>query len=156
MDKPVETISNRIRGLARAGHSRADIARLVDRSYQQVRQVLVSDEMRKRRIDSTVTSSAPSAMSGAGMQEPVAAGYDAGLMSLPARLEVDRQSRVQLPPAWAVAPGQVFIARKFGMSIVLMDVANASEAARTGERLESAVDDLIAERRLEAMREFDD
>ena len=89
------------------------------------------------------------------MAEP-AVRYDARAAPLPARLCVDDDGRIALPSDWDVRPGQVFVARKFGGSIVLMDVADASEAARSGGPLDSAVDDLVAERRLEAMREFDD
>lgn len=149
---PTLSISDRIRALARAGHSRAEIARLVDRSYQQVRQVLVADEARARRAQSAILT--PGTVS--GVAEPAPVRYRVDPEPLPTRLSVDGLGRVQLPQQWRVSPGQVFIARKFGESIVLMDIANASEAARTGGRLDSVVDDFIAERRLEAMREFDD
>lgn len=221
MDEPKQSISDRIRALAAQGRSRAEIARLVDRSYQQVRQVLVGDEARARRLARPETGQAPGAARmadraiaqvdvsdlrsksdkirryaalgfrraaiadhmgikyqfvrnvlvgdearhrtvedgtgrmGGGVAEP-ASRYDAGLEPLPARLGVDVQGRVRLPPEWGVPPGAVFIARKLGGSIVLMDIADASQAARAGGDLDSAVDGLIAERRLEAMREFDD
>ncbi|WP_439476630.1 hypothetical protein [Brevundimonas sp.] len=222
------SITNRIRALAAAGHSRAEIARMVDRSYQQVRQVLVGDEARSRRaageapplfretsVDDTLPRMADRAISqvdvsdlgtnksakirryaamgfsrsaiashlgikyqfvrnvlvalGAsevnsrgqpapaavlGMAEP-AARYDAGI-PLPARLSIDGTGRIQLPPEWQLPAGATFVARKFDGSIVLMDIADASAAARTGGSLKSATDELIAERRLEAMREFDD
>lgn len=222
------SITDRIRTLAAAGHTRAEIARMVDRSYQQVRQVLVGDEARSRRaageappsfreasVDDTPPRMADRAISrvdvsdlgtnksakirryaamgfsrsaiashlgikyqfvrnvlvaqGAvemnssahatpaavrGTAEP-AARYDAGI-PLPARLSVDRTGRIQLPPEWRVPAGASFVARKFDGSIVLMDLADASEAARSGGSLKSATDELIAERRLEAMREFDD
>lgn len=150
--RPHQSISDRIRELAAAGHSRADIARLVDRSYQQVRQVLVADEARMRRMGADGVRKADTG----GFREPAAAPWQVRLEPRPARLQVDALGRVQLPGDWAVPAGAVFIARKFDGSIVLMDVADASEAARTGGSLNSAVDDLIAERRLEAMREFDD
>ena len=51
------SISDRIRALAAAGHSRAEIARMMDRSYQQVRQVLVADEARSRRAAEEVAPS---------------------------------------------------------------------------------------------------
>jgi hypothetical protein len=222
------TLADRIRTLAAAGHSRADIARMVDRSYQQVRQVLVEDEARSRRakegqlpsvlqaaVDDSPAQMADWAMSqvdvsdlgtnksakirryaamgfsrsaiashlgikyqfvrnvlvaqGAtkgedsarpepavvgGMAEP-ATRYDADI-PLPARLSVDRSGRIRLPPEWRIPTGATFVGRKFDGSIVLMDLADASEAARSGGRLESATDEFIAERRLEAMREFDD
>lgn len=222
------SISNRIRALAAAGHSRAEIARMVDRSYQQVRQVLVDDEGRSRRAAEEAATSLHKAAVGdpfprmadhglsqvdvsdlgtnksakirryaalgfsrsaiashlgikyqfvrnvlvahgageaniaanptpavvRGMAEP-ATRYDAGI-PLPVRLSVDRTGKIQLPPEWRVPVGATFVARKFDGSVVLMDIADASETARSGGSLKSATDELIAERRLEAMREFDD
>ncbi len=40
------TVSDKIRALARAGYGRAEIARLLDKRYQHVRNVLVDDERR--------------------------------------------------------------------------------------------------------------
>src|ERR1700744_4244719 len=52
------TVSGRIRALADAGYSRSDIAKLVDRSYQQVRNVLVEHERRTaNRIPPTINPS---------------------------------------------------------------------------------------------------
>jgi hypothetical protein len=143
------TKSDKIRRYAALGFRRAAIADHLRIKYQFVRNVLVADEARTMKNE---TSDGPPG----GMAEPAPARYDTRSEPLPARLSVDGMGRVQLPPEWGVPRGSVFIARKFGMSIVLMDVANASEAARTGGGLDSVVDDLIAERRLEAMREFDD
>lgn len=149
-----QSISDRIRELAAAGHSRADIARMVDRSYQQVRQVLVADEARARR-----GAAKPVQASGGeiprGVQEPPAPAWQALREPRPARLQVDAMGRVQLPAEWKVPAGAVFIARNFHGSIVLMDVTHASEAARVAS-MDYQSDALIAERRLEAMREFDD
>jgi hypothetical protein len=72
---------------------------------------------------------------------------------LPQRLVVDDQGRISLPEAWRVRPGAVFVARNFHGDLVLMDAGAAADRARIQP---SAVDELIAERRLEAMREFDD
>lgn len=151
---PRPSISDRIRELAAAGHSRADIARMVDRSYQQVRQVLVADEARARRNAQGV-SAAPVAAPARDVREPAATPYLAVPEPRPVRLQVDALGRVQLPREWAVASGSVFIARNFRGSIVLMDVSQASEAARIAS-MDYGSDALIAERRLEAMREFDD
>ncbi|HZW16550.1 MAG TPA: hypothetical protein VFF66_09885 [Brevundimonas sp.] len=153
--EPRQSISDRIRELAAAGHSRADIARMVDRSYQQVRQVLVADEARARRNAQGPRTAASASAPSTGVREPAAPAYRAAPEPRPARLQVDGSGRVQLPPEWRVQPGSVFIARNFRGDIVLMDVTRASEAARI-ESMGRASDDLIAERRLEAMREFDD
>jgi len=147
---PRQSISDRIRELAAAGHSRADIARMVDRSYQQVRQVLVADEARARR-----NARAPGTVAPASVREPASPPWQAMAEPRPVRLQVDAMGRVQLPGDWGVPAGAVFIARNFMGDIVLMDVTRASEAARI-ESMGRASDGLIAERRLEAMREFDD
>ena len=217
-------ISDRIRALAAAGSSRAEIARVVDRSYQQVRQVLVADEARARRSAPPETAVEQLRMAGraigavdvsdlksksakmrryaalgfsrtaiaehmdvkyqfvrnvlvadevrrrqtthqasgsvsdpalTGFREPTPRPYQAMAEPRPARLQVDAMGRVQLPGEWGVPPGTVFIARNFHGSIVLMDVSQASEAARIAS-MDYGSDALIAERRLEAMREFDD
>ncbi len=153
---PHQSISDRIRELAAAGHSRADIARMVDRSYQQVRQVLVADEARVRRnTQGSRVGAAPVAATAREVREPAAPAYHAVGEPRPARLQVDALGRVQLPGDWGVPAGAVFIARNFHGSIVLMDVTQASEAARIAS-MDYDSDALIAERRLEAMREFDD
>jgi hypothetical protein len=154
-DRPRQTISDRIRELAAAGHSRADIARMVDRSYQQVRQVLVNDEARARRARRPLAGGPTTNPATTGVREPPAAAWRTLPEPRPARLQVDALGRVQLPPEWQVPAGAVFIARNFHGSIVLMDVTEASEAARIASMSYSS-DALIAERRLEAMREFDD
>jgi len=43
-----KTIADKIRALAAAGNSRADIARVLQRSYQQVRNVLEQDKVRAK------------------------------------------------------------------------------------------------------------
>lgn len=121
---------------------------MVDRSYQQVRQVLVADEARARRL-----AEQPQARKAGGAVREPARRYDVNLPDLPARLEVDSQGRVALPREWGVRPGTVFVARRFQNDIVLMDARNAADLARRAD--DSGVDGLIAERRWEAMREFD-
>jgi hypothetical protein len=136
--------SARIRFLKDLGYRQVDIAR-----HLGLREQHVSNVVRGPRPKSE-TPADPG-----GVREP-ATRYDPEWSLRPTRIEVDGAGRVQLPPEWGVPRGQVFIGRRFGMSVVLMEVENASLAARTGANLESAVDDLLAERRLEAMREFDD
>ncbi len=141
--------SAKIRRYAAMGFSRSAIASHLGIKYQFVRNVLVAKGASEVHNPAHTT---PAAVR--GMAEP-AARYDASI-HLPARLNVDRTGRIQLPPEWRVPAGATFVARKFDGSIVLMDLADASEAARSGGSLKSATDELIAERRLEAMREFDD
>lgn len=140
----LKTKSARIRRLKDLGYRQADIAR-----HLGIRDQHVSNVLRAPRPRSETDAPPP------GFREP-AKPFSGADPALPVRLVVERGGAIRLPGAWGVAPGRVFIARKFGGSIVLMDVAEASGAARTGGRLDSAVDDLVAERRLEAMREFDD
>ncbi len=143
-------ISARIRALAAAGHGRAEIARMVDRSYQQVRQVLVADEARRRRHE---VAAAQASASTSGMAED---SRPFAFHDVPARLQVDDQGRVLLPPEWDVPAGAVFMARRFGNDIVLMDAGQAAERARMETRPDSMADALIAERRWEAAREYED
>ena len=123
---PRQSISDRIRELAAAGHSRADIARMVDRSCQQARQVLVADEARARRNARGPRAAGPSA----SVREPGSPACRAAPEPRPARVQVDAMGRVQLPSEWSVRPGSVFIAHNFMGDVVLMDVSRASEAAR--------------------------
>lgn len=142
--------SAKIRRYAALGFSRSAIASHLGIRYQFVRNVLVA-----QGASDVNTPVHPAAAAVRGMAEPAAPRYDAGI-PFPARLSVDRTGRIQLPPEWHVPAGATFVARKFDGSIVLMDIADASEAARSGGGLKSATDELISERRLEAMREFDD
>lgn len=203
MSKP--TIADQIRSLARQGLPRAEIARRVDRSYQQVRQVLVGDEARARRLENSGNPQGVDAalqaidVSDLGTnksarmrryaqhgfrradiarfmgvryqfvrnvleQADAAKAAEPGLSEdavafapfdprLPVRLVVDDTGALRLPPAWKVAPGTVFVGRNFGGEIVLMP---ARAAAAAGQLPTSEVDDFIAERRREAMREFND
>lgn len=140
----LKTKSARIRHLKDLGYRQADIARHLGVLDQHV-----SNVVRGPRPKGEMSHSMP----GVGEPGRVFTGTE---MARPVRLVVERGCVVRLPESWNLATGAVFIARKLGNSIVLMDAAEASEAARSGRRLDSAVDDLIAERRLEAMREFDD
>jgi hypothetical protein len=140
----LKTKSARIRHLKDLGYRQADIARHLGILDQHV-----SNVVRGPRPKSETGPSTP------GVVESTKA-FAGTRTLLPVRLIVERSGVVRLPASWDVATGSVFIARKFGGSIVLMDAADASEAARSGQLAGNAVDDLIAERRLEAMREFDD
>jgi len=141
--------SAKIRRYAAMGFSRSAIASHLGIKYQFVRNVLVAQGATEGE-----NSARPAPAVVGGMAEP-ATRYDAEI-PLPARLSVDRSGRIQLPREWRIPTGATFVGRKFDGSIVLMDLADASEAARSGGSLESATDEFIAERRLEAMREFDD
>ena len=140
----LKTKSARIRHLKDLGYRQADIARHLGILDQHV-----SNVVRGPRPKSEAPRSTP------GVGEPAKA-FTRPDVPLPVRLTVERGGVVRLPEIWGVATDSVFIARKFGDSIVLMDATDAAETARSERRPDSAVDELIAERRLEAMREFDD
>ena len=135
------TTSARIRYLKDLGYRQADIARRLG-----IRDQHVSNVVRGPRPKS---EGAPAN----GLSEPAPASFGHAPETLPARVSVDAAGRVALPSAWGVRPGSAFIARRFGDSIVLMDVREAARVAREAGDATSA---LIAERRLEAMREFED
>jgi len=150
-DKPISAVdiahipskSGRIRFLKDLGYRQADIARHLGIRDQHVSNVVRGPRPKHEARTPTQSVSEPS--------RPFR--FDG---PLPSRIVVEPGGVVRLPHQWGVSPGAAFIARKLGNSIVLMDVTHASEAARTASGPDSAVDALIAERRLEAMREFDD
>lgn len=136
--------SARIRHLKDLGYRQADIAR-----HLGIRDQHVSNVVRGPRPK----ADGPARVEGVSEAERP---FQNVSPPRPVRLTVGIDGAVRLPGQWGVRPGTAFIARKFGGSLVLMDVAEASEAACLDEGADDAVDDLIAERRLEAMREFDD
>ncbi len=150
---PHRTIADKIRALAAAGYSRGDIASFLNRSYQQVRQVLVQDERRKTRLEQESPLTA--------VREAWAA-YKASEPP-PYRIAVDNEGRITLPAEWGFEPGQLFVARKVFSDIVMLNGPGAAaEAGGTSELGPLPADqwyaseDLIAERRREAVKELDD
>lgn len=152
------SISDKIRQLAAAGYSRRQIADLIDRSYQQVRQVLVEDERRagRRRPAEPRPSPAPLPPT-QGLSEPPA--VFGGLF----RLQVEEGGVVRLPPhlltALNVAPGSVLISELHDDHLTVLSPRAAMAKVDalmapfkwTGGPMAS--DELIAERRAEAERE---
>lgn len=157
-----QSISDRIRELAAAGYSRADIARMVDRSYQQVRQVLVGDEARARRYDLPQAPSQPAQVSERGA---IYRHESASMIGDIARIPIAADGSALLP-AEVVArltggQGHILIGRFVEDALwMLGPVAAAAKAKeglpawRPGEPMWS--DMLIAERRAEAARELED
>ncbi len=153
-----QTISARIRALAEAGYSRSQIAGLVERSYQQVRQVLVDEERRR-------ASRAPSHPTGPGMLQETAPFQAArpGFEPVSERLVIDHGGRLTLPAsllkALGVHPGEVFLAiGEAEGTVLLMNSKKALEQAQALVRRfvppgVSLVDELLAERRAEAARD---
>ena len=139
------SVSDKIRALGRMGLARADIARLLGKRYQHVRNVLEAE--RVHAVPATAT---------------------AGLAESPARFET--ASRLVIGPGGVLVlprelmeslgleAGGVLIARREGDKLVLIDGLTASR--RAVERLRallppgpSMADELIAERRAEAARD---
>jgi hypothetical protein len=147
------SISDKIRRLHAAGYSRARIADLVDRSYQQVRQVLVEDERRANRGRAAAPRAAPRAT----VQEPAVAFE--GIV----RLEVQAGGVIQLPPevqaALNMRAGGVLIGELGPDRLVILSARAAALKAQAliaglgnnPDRLLS--EELIADRRAEAARE---
>lgn len=152
-------ISDRVRALAQAGYSRSEIAKLIDRTYQQVRQVLVEDERRRSRQDQPAPISS-------GFHEETAPFDPFPKPTRPTaaeRLEVDGAGRLTLSPklrdVLGLAPGDVCVAIPEGEGVImLMSPLTAMKQAQAIIRRfippgVSLVDELLAERRAEVERE---
>ncbi|WP_374575864.1 AbrB/MazE/SpoVT family DNA-binding domain-containing protein [Phenylobacterium sp.] len=150
------TVADKIRALDRAGYPRAEIARLLGKRYQHVRNVLEGDK----------------AAASSGVSEGDAAPFRADVHPTQwrgggvFRMEMDAQGRLALPrqviDAWGLKPGSVVMGRLEGESIELIAGATSARRARElARRLlppggPSMVDELIADRRAEVRRELDD
>ncbi len=141
------SVADKIRALDAAGYSRAEIARLLNKRYQHVRNVLEGDKLKAR-----------SARPGAKPWEApttVRAGESF-------RMTVGTGGVVVLPPelmeAFGLHPGTNLIAHLEGERFTLVSPGESWRKAtasippwRTGEPLWS--EELIAERRREAQKE---
>lgn len=154
------TISGRIRALAQSGFSRSEIAELVQRSYQQVRQVLVEDERRRTRNDMPVVARAGVQEDSTDFSRP-----PSGLGLHTQRVQLDESGRLVLPPSLIktldARPGEWIIAVSAeDGTVALLSARAAMRQAQAIVRAfapagVSLVDELIAERRAEAAREND-
>lgn len=150
------SVSDKIRRLSAAGYSRRQIADLVARSYQQVRQVLVEDERRAGRRMAAHSGPDLARPAGGVAEAPVTFG---GIY----RLDVEDGGVVRLPPAvlaaLQVSTGSVLISELGEDRLTLLSTGAAWRKVQdlvasldlAPERLLS--DELIAERRQEAARE---
>jgi hypothetical protein len=154
------SVSDKIRRLAAAGYSRRQIADLVGRSYQQVRQVLVEDERRaglRSTAQHTPAARPASDPSSGGVAEP---GVKFGGIY---RLDVEDGGVVRLPPAvqtvLGASPGGVLIAELADDRLIVLSTEAAWRQVKDLVRSfgidpeRRLSDELIAERRLEAARE---
>jgi bifunctional DNA-binding transcriptional regulator/antitoxin component of YhaV-PrlF toxin-antitoxin module len=138
------TVSDKIRALDRAGLPRAEIARVLGKRYQHVRNVLEADKLAARP----------------GVEET--ASPDSPELSPMCRLVVGPRGALTLPDevmaALGLGVGDVLMGEVENGRLVLTDGVTAARRAR--ERLrallppgDSLVDELIADRRREAARE---
>lgn len=146
------TISNKVRALARHGASRREIADLLGRSYQQVRQVLVEDERRQglRRFP-------PGPELEPGSTPIVQAQASVQLEGI-FRMLLDAEGRLKVPDEVAAAvgvrPGGVVIGRMQDGELVLSGPGTAMRKAQELVRSlipqdVSLADELVADRRRE-------
>ena len=148
------TVSDKIRALNAQGHSRADIARLLGKRYQHVRNVLEADRLHgaPRRPPAPTPEPAYPDVQEAG--RAYAKVY---------RLELDQQARVTLPPEVLAALGGgrsgILIAELQADRLVILSARAAAQKAQdiivshSFDLSRVLSEELIAERRAEAARE---
>jgi hypothetical protein len=151
------SISDKIRALAADGWSRSEIADLVSRSYQQVRQVLVEDERRAGR------AAGPSPGAPAAAAPPPDGVAEESLpFGAALRLKLEPDGVLRLPSAvqaaLGVRPGSVLVCELEGETVRILGPRAAWERLRSRLNLPLAAErdlvaELIAERRTEAARE---
>jgi hypothetical protein len=150
------TVSDKIRALDAAGYPRAEIARVLGKRYQHVRNVLEADRLHPPRggRDEDRRASAP----------PVDGLQEAGREFVgTTRLNVEADGSVRLPPellnALQAKPGSVVIAELQADGVKLFSNAAAWDRVRAMVRQfgldpgRDLVAELIAERRAEAARD---
>lgn len=160
------SVSDKIRALDAAGYPRAEIAKLLDKRYQHVRNVLEGDKLgrtprtRASPIDPAVTGAAEAGSRFEADSAPsdVEARSGGGY-----RLTVREDGSIVLPPAvreaFGLALPGVVMARMDGDELKIISTTTAVRRVQeilkpyrwTGGPLAS--DELIAERRAEAARE---
>ncbi|MFI4963841.1 MAG: AbrB/MazE/SpoVT family DNA-binding domain-containing protein [Caulobacterales bacterium] len=154
------TVSDKIRGLDAAGYPRAEIARLLGKRYQHVRNVLEADKLSRREARNGVAERSGKFT---GPRQPEREVEDRGGGAY--RLVVRDDGSVVLPPAvrdaFGVQERGVVMARMEGDEFKLIGAATACR--RIDELMRPfrwaggplASEELIAERRAEAVRESD-
>jgi len=139
------TVSDKIRALNEAGYSRAEIAKLLGKRYQHVRNVLEADKIRAPAMRFAVPSN-----------EPFASSEHGAFF----RLSLRPDGSVILPPevctALKIGPGDVLVGRLEGRDFSLTDGETSIRRAQEFVRQlmpvggGSLVDELLADRRREA------
>jgi hypothetical protein len=147
------TVSDKIRALDAAGYPRAEIARVLGKRYQHVRNVLEADKLH------------PKAAPASGPENPRVEGLEESSSTYETvhRLKVEPGGVVRLPPdalaALQARPGSVVIAEVQPDGLKLFSNSAAWDRVRAKVR-EFGIDpsrdlvaELIAERRAEAARD---
>ena len=138
------SVSDRIRDLDKAGHSRAEIARMLGKRYQHVRNVLEADKLKASPPAETPAPARPRGEAVTRFRFIVGEG---GTLTL----DADAQA------ALGVKPGSVVIGLMRGESMMLTEgMASARSAQALAMKYAipgvSWVDEFLAERRREAAR----
>jgi hypothetical protein len=154
VETPFMSISDKIRKLNAMNVPRAEIAKMLGKRYQHVRNVLEADRLKKKASDSAdATVGEPSAPPGAS---PMSNTFF--------RLEVAPGGGLALPPdlrrALGVEAGGAIVVRPTSDGWEMIDCRSAARHARDLVRNlnpqgVSLVDELLEERRAEAAREQD-
>lgn len=151
------SISDKIRALDAAGCSRSEIATFLNRSYQQVRQVLVQDEARRARNAQAAPGLAERKTPQFARTESEAGGLY--------RLDIQPDGSIRLPAfveqAMGLRRGGVVISEFMGDRLVLLSTTAAGKRAQDLVAAlipgtDSLADSLIEDRRHEARREIED
>lgn len=148
------SVSDKIRRLAAAGYSRRQIADLVERSYQQVRQVLVEDERRAKR-----RGQAPQGVSEGPAPAPSPPAAEVGIYRFPIGAAGEIVLPEVLEKALGLYRGGIVVAEFDGERLVIMSSSAALEQAQAYVRSlnipqgVSLADELIADRHREAEQE---
>lgn len=150
------TVSDKIRALDAAGYPRADIARVLGKRYQHVRNVLEADRLHPPRAARREGPLAAS-RSEAGLQESNRTFAGA------TRLTVEPSGMIRMPPellaALQASPGSVVIAEMQPDGVKLFSNSAAWDRVRAMVKefgldpSRDLVAELIAERRAEAARD---
>lgn len=154
------TVSDKIRALDAAGCPRAEIARLLGKRYQHVRNVLEADKL-QRRPSPTIGAAeegAPFIAAGEAQDAPDVEPRGRGVYRLAVRDDGSVMLPLEVREAFEVLEGGAVMAKLEGDEFKLVSAATALRRAQGGLRRHmpegvSAVDELIAERRREAERE---
>lgn len=157
------TVADKIRALDKAGYARAEIARLLNKRYQHVRNVLEGDRLHRPSPAGGGLAEEGPPFRHAREPDPARQGEDVqarggGLF----RLKVREDGSVVLPhevrEAFDLANGGAVMARLEGEEFKLISAATALRRAQEMVRRYvpddvSLVDELLADRRREAERE---